>query len=445
MLPRSHFTRVIGAVIIGGVIAAGVFHAATGGGGGTNWAGAFSCYGNGSSCWTANPCTTTISSGLSAAISAAAAGDTICLNAGTYSLTSNLISGVTKSSDVTIQPTTTSTAVTINNFEIDSSSHLKFQGESIAGANLGQYSGSPGGPSVGTNITFSHINWTGPVNITHHGGDPAAHLTIDGSSFNNLGPGIHDGRLQLEGDDPSGTEGPQQDLTIVISNNIFENTSGSHPSGTAPGNCSDGINSSTNAPGITVGPGNEFTQLQENDCSSGGASPPNYHVDPIQLFGTDGAWHIYDNYFHDNGDGSGGLEDFDGNGPGTLVNNNVFNCGTCSGSPQIVNSGDNWTWSHNTIVGGYLFKVDTNNSQTPSGATVKDTVIGTGVGLDLLATGNSYDHNLNCGCTGTGNISGTEAFVSSPASGYYHYQLASSSPGYHAGNSGLSMGIDPAG
>ena len=45
--------------------------------------------------------------------------------------------------------------------------------------------------------------------------------------------------------------------------------------------------------------------------------------------------------------------------------------------------------------------------------------------------------------TGTGNINGTPVYVSSPASGYYHYQLASSSPGYHAASDGKSMGIAP--
>ena len=33
-------------------------------------------------------------------------------------------------------------------------------------------------------------------------------------------------------------------------------------------------------------------------------------------------------------------------------------------------------------------------------------------------------YNLNSGLSGTGNINGTPVYVSSPASGYYHYQLA---------------------
>lgn len=439
MLPRQHFVRIIGALAAAGVMAAGVYHySPPPSGGSPNFSGDFACYGNGSSCWTAEPCTgAPISSGLSAAISSAAAGDVICLNAGTYSLTSNVISGVTKSSDVTIQPATTSTAVTINNFAMDTDSHLKFVGETIDGVDLGQYSGSPGGPSAGTFITFSHIKWSGPVNITHHGGDPAAHLTIDGSTFDDLGPGIHDGRLQFEGDDPSSTEGSQQDLTIVISNNRFSNQLSSAPGN---GNCSDGINSSTNAAGVTIGPGNEFTGLSEGSCGTA-------HVDPIQTFASAGAWDIVGNWFHDNGDNAAQIGNYDGDAPGTVVENNVFDCGSsdpCGASARPwEDSGDNWQFKHNTLVGSYDARIDLNNGQTPSGSLLQDNVFEDGAGIALGAGYGTANHNLNCGCSGTGNITGTGVFVSSPASGYYHWQLDASSPGYNAASDGASMGIGP--
>ena len=52
-------------------------------------------------------------------------------------------------------------------------------------------------------------------------------------------------------------------------------------------------------------------------------------------------------------------------------------------------------------------------------------------------------YNMNAGVSGTGNISGTPVYVSSPSSGYYHYQLAPGSPGYNAASDGKSMGISP--
>ena len=58
-------------------------------------------------------------------------------------------------------------------------------------------------------------------------------------------------------------------------------------------------------------------------------------------------------------------------------------------------------------------------------------------------SGVSYDHNLNSGKSGTGNINGTPVFLASPSSGYYHYQLAPSSPGYQAASDGKSLGIAP--
>ena len=46
--------------------------------------------------------------------------------------------------------------------------------------------------------------------------------------------------------------------------------------------------------------------------------------------------------------------------------------------------------------------------------------------------------------SGTGNVPERPGCLSSsPASGYYHYQLASTSPGYHTASDGKSMGITP--
>jgi hypothetical protein len=65
-----------------------------------------------------------------------------------------------------------------------------------------------------------------------------------------------------------------------------------------------------------------------------------------------------------------------------------------------------------------------------------------GAGIGLGAGYGTANHNLNCSCTGTGNISGTPTFPTSPATGFYHWQIDPSSPvGYHAASDGKSMGI----
>ncbi|HEY6961249.1 MAG TPA: hypothetical protein VI408_05095, partial [Gaiellaceae bacterium] len=65
-----------------------------------------------------------------------------------------------------------------------------------------------------------------------------------------------------------------------------------------------------------------------------------------------------------------------------------------------------------------------------------------GIGSEGSAT-YTATYNLNSGKTGTGNITGTPIYQTTPSSGYYHYQLATSSPGYNAASDGKSMGIAP--
>ena len=90
----------------------------------------------------------------------------------------------------------------------------------------------------------------------------------------------------------------------------------------------------------------------------------------------------------------------------------------------------------------------TQNGNAPSGNVFKDNVWQTSPGFyDNCEQGGgcgcTATYNLNPGAShfGTGSVNGSPIFVSSPASGYYHYVLASNSPGYHAGSDGLSMGI----
>jgi hypothetical protein len=92
---------------------------------------------------------------------------------------------------------------------------------------------------------------------------------------------------------------------------------------------------------------------------------------------------------------------------------------------------------------------ETQNGNALSENIAKDNVFVRAPAITLGAGGS------NCGCTatfnlnpgaawfGTGSVKGAPVFVSSPASGYYHYQLAPSSPGYHAASDGESMGIAP--
>ena len=74
------------------------------------------------------------------------------------------------------------------------------------------------------------------------------------------------------------------------------------------------------------------------------------HVDPIQLYGAVGTV-VTGNYFHDNGDGTGGFESFNGDGPAT-VTDNVFVCSCVYPWSIAALGGHGWFVAHNTFVGG---------------------------------------------------------------------------------------------
>ena len=109
----------------------------------------------------------------------------------------------------------------------------------------------------------------------------------------------------------------------------------------------------------------------------------------------------------------------------------------------VAGSGENnWLIAHN-VFGDDVTMDNGHSAPNGTGNVVRDNVWLPGKDISDKGSGVSYDHNLNSGKSGTGNINGTPVFLASPSSGYYHYQLALSSPGYHAASDGKSMGIAP--
>jgi hypothetical protein len=140
------------------------------------------------------------------------------------------------------------------------------------------------------------------------------------------------------------------------------------------------------------------------------------------------------NYFHDNGDGTGGVASFAGDDGYTITNNVFAETGVYPWSLAAAGCA-NCIISHNVTINSNL-RVDTSSTNA--------TLLGN-VGPLSVEAGSTYTatYNLNGGLSGTGNINGTPVYVSSPSFGYYHYELASNSPGYHAASDGKSMGITP--
>jgi hypothetical protein len=271
------------------------------------------------------------------------------------------------------------------------------------------------------NITFSHNTFTGMSLVQTQRAH--ANILFDSNRLdgNNAGPKSYEGRLTIRGYENTRPVG------VTITNNHF-----------GGGGCSDGIQVIGDAYGVRIGPGNEFTGLGQGNCVSINGA----HLDPIQWYG---ARHVVvrGNYFHDNGDGSGGIESFDGVDYGTGTNN-VFVCTCIYPYSVVAHGGDNWTVIHNTFAGGGdLSFANANDGETPSGNLARDNVF-TGRG-GISAPGSTWgtnDHNLNAGKPGRGDLTGRVIFVGGARpKTYAGYRLAARSRGKGAASYGTDMGI----
>jgi hypothetical protein len=354
---------------------------------------------------------TTNNPDLASAIQKASAGTTICLASGSYGDLS--LTSVGKTTDVTLQPAPGAT-VTLGRLTLRMVHHLRFTGIggslSVAGLELDPVVGDP---TWSHNLTFDHLIWTGASNVRTFGTYQT--LLFDHDVFDNLGTGAWEGRITVAGD------GQTLPVGVTISNSHFA------------GGCSDGVHVTGGAYGVQIGPGNEFTGIQQSGCAP-------VHADPIQLYHAVGTF-VTGNYFHDNGDGSGGLESFSGDGPAT-VTDNVFVCSCLYPFSIAAFGGHGWLVVHNTFVGGLVRFQSTDSGIKPSRNIVLDNLwLGGGLSTTTSDWGTN-EHNLNSGHPGFGNRKGTPIFVGGKnPNTYVGYRLAPRSPGKDAASDGGDMGI----
>jgi hypothetical protein len=325
------------------------------------------------------------------------------------------MTSVQKRTDVTVQPAP-GARVAIGRLTFERVAHLRFTGlggaMSIDGLEL---DAGDNEPSWSHDLAFDHLTWTDASNVRARSTDQA--LLFDHDVFDNLGIGLWEGRITVRGYEQ------KKPVGVTISNSHFA------------GGCSDGIQVIGDAFGVRIGPGNEFTKIEQNNCDP-------VHADPIQLYGGNGTV-ITGNYFHDNGDGSGGI--MSGGGDDYVrVSNNVFVC-TCVYPLSISTAGaDDWTIDHNTFIAGSI-RFETYDGDAPIGDIVRNNVFAAGGGI--AAEGNSYgveDHNLNSGDPGVGNVKGSPVFVGGKKpTTYAGFRLAPGSPGKRAASDGGDMGIRP--
>jgi len=321
---------------------------------------------------------------------------------------------VSKSADVAVRPAQGAN-VTIGSMTFNGVSHLHFTGSggtmAVDGVEV-----DPTGP-CSNNLTFDFITYTGGLDIIPRCANMA--ILVDHDTFDNLGSATWEGRVNVQSLD----QGVAQPNGVTISNSHFSGE-------TSGADCSDGIDVLGGAYGTVIS-GNEFTDIHQDGCTA--------HSDPIQLYGSSHTT-VTGNYFHDNGDGSGGMMT-DAGDDYVTVTNNVFVCTCIYPHSIVVRGGDNWLIQHNTFAGGGAVRMDNSTGPSPTNNVVRDNVFTGAGGILNLCNCNwgTHDHNLNSDQPGTSEITGTPVFVG--GGGHAGYRLAPRSPGKGAASDGRDMGI----
>src|SRR5262249_32622009 len=222
------------------------------------------------------------------------------------------ISSKNHSSDVIVQSQNPDSPMTIASLTVTTSNHWKLQGLHLQDLN-----------SLGnTNVTFLHNLHTdgqfslAPTNSCYPPGPTYyanANVVVDHDEFTHYNEtnGGREGRLTLCGD-------PSHSVStgFIVQNNWFH---GGWEGSAAASSCSDGIDGLNDCYGVVI-QNNEFSDMAQGDCVTAFPGPVP-HVDPIAPNGLPHAV-ITGNWFHDNGDGSGGI--MAGPDEGIQVTNNVF-------------------------------------------------------------------------------------------------------------------------
>ena len=197
---------------------------------------------------------------LSSVYASAQGGDVIHLAAGSY----GNFAGGSKASVVTLVAQPGATATISPNLG-SGVSNLRFDGLTIDGVYT----------NGARNVAFVNSKFTGLVRVDTPANVSAANILFDHDTFDGLSATAtsYEGRLTVRGYDNSAPVG------VKITNSHFGN-----------GGCSDGVQIIGGAYGVEVGPGNEFSGIQQGACAP--------HVDSIQLYGSSHT-QIVGNYFHD--------------------------------------------------------------------------------------------------------------------------------------------------
>jgi parallel beta-helix repeat protein len=334
-------------------------------------------------------------------VTAATAGQVVCLDAGNYGTwaPANFNKAITLVSTDGSQ--SASLFVTFNNGD----GGVTFSKLNITGADL---TGNPGP----TSLTFRDNKFTGVVKINGPNNASQSNLLFDHNVHNDIDvcSGCVAGRISLQG---SGTTG------VTIRNSTF------------CGGDADGVNLG----GTAVVEDSEFCEI--NPGNQGGT----VHTDSIQFF-TNST--IRRNYVHDSTDG---IVAYDGASGATISDNVVTSTNTVATSRCMdIESDVSSTISHNTFGSTCAINL-AKDSLLPAGTgtVVRDNIIANGLNLNGGTTTSSYTNNLvttaSGACCAT-QIAGTPTFVGgSTPTAWGQFKLTPGSAGHAAASDGLDIGI----
>lgn len=359
-------------------------------------------------------CTSTLNSGanVATALTNAAAGDTVCLNAGTYSYNASVSKAAM--TRVTAANGVTASQITFTTFETNQSNNLTFDKLTIsADGHIGNNPSATGS----THLYVTNGRVVSPGSLCVQNGNSNADVVIDGMDFGGTDQSqCGEGRMDIQSSCTS--------CGITVRNSTF-----------GPNGDGDGMQIHWGADGITVGPGNVFHGIKEGQC-------PTTHCDSIQLFSTSNVT-ITGNQFYDVSTAIANFDCATGEKATqiTVTNNVIWQEPASETSAVSVAGGTGDVFTHNTFGPNTDLAIQPwNDGCANTGLTVRDNVLAT---CATNATSSTFATNLvaSGACAGTGGITGAPTFVggTTPTT-WAGFQLTSGSLGHLAASDGLDMG-----
>lgn len=357
-------------------------------------------------------CTTTISSGLKAAIESSPSGADICLNSGSYG---NITINTKKTGNVIVE-SAPSVRATVGFINVENSNNLTFKNLNIDGGNIGSES------SPATNISFIGSTFSSGLCVRTPT-SASIDVLVEGNTFFNIGESDggcgNEGRVEVNAENKrvSGNNG------VVISHNMFGRNG-----------CTDGVNITGGATGTQIGPGNVFESMKEGSCKA--------HVDPIQFYGAENNT-IIGNYFHGN---STGIMSPDGNGSPMKVENNVFDTDGEYPNQIVIGGGGHDFINHNTFGHGASIRIGhVNVGATANNETITNNILTGGISLTEGQSSNGWTMNNNLAegeTLGSSSINGKPTYAGGgfEPSTWVGWELATGSLGISAASNGTNIG-----